>query len=151
MRSVYFIHIILLFKLCNSKDLSLNGDGLRKGMYNHPIIQKAVNTMWFQNKRDEGVVFTEMFKPIPVPAIAFVLTAVHHIISRSVQLLTFNCQIEANIDEWLTGEKTGVTFWADEYRTLYKGNIEALQDYGHHTKKHDLLGRLQRRLFNYGR
>ena len=56
--------------------LSLNEDGPRKGMYNHPIIQKAVNAMWFQNKRDEGVQFTDMFKPIPVQAIAFVLTAV---------------------------------------------------------------------------
>lgn len=50
-------------------------------MYNHLIIQKAINTMWFQNKRDEGVVFTEMFKPIPVQAIAFVLTAVCHYFS----------------------------------------------------------------------
>ena len=47
--------------------------------------------MWFQNKRDEGVLFTEMFKPIPVPAIAFVLTAVRHIIGLVVQLLTFCC------------------------------------------------------------
>ena len=55
--------------------LSLNEDGPRKGMYDHPIIQKAVNAMWFQKKRDEGVQFTDMFKPIPVQAIAFVLTA----------------------------------------------------------------------------
>jgi hypothetical protein len=72
-----------LFYLYNSsanlcKELSLNGGGPRKGMYNHPIIQKAINTMWFQNKRDEGVNFTKMFKPIPVQAIAFVLTAVCH-------------------------------------------------------------------------
>jgi hypothetical protein len=60
--------------------MPLDGDGPRKGMYNHPIIQKAVNAMWFQNKRDEGVIFTEMFKPIPVPAIALVLTAVRRII-----------------------------------------------------------------------
>ena len=65
----------LLLKLC--QNLPLNGDGPRKGMYNHPIIQRAINTMWFQNKRDEGVLFTEMFKPIPFQAIAFVLTAVY--------------------------------------------------------------------------
>ena len=46
-------------------------------MYQHPIIQKAVNVMWFQNKRDEGIRFTDMFKPIPIAAIALVLTAVH--------------------------------------------------------------------------
>jgi hypothetical protein len=63
-------------------------------MYYHSIIQKAINAMWFQNKRDEGVSFTEMFKPIPVPALAFVLTAERHIICfmvQTVQLLTFNC------------------------------------------------------------
>ena len=48
----------------------------RKGMYQHPIIQKAINIMWFQNKRDEGVQFTNMFKPIPIPTIALALTAV---------------------------------------------------------------------------
>ena len=86
MRSVYYLsksesesHVI------NCKELSLNGDGPRKGMYNHPIIQKAVNAMWFQNKRDEGVHFTDMFKPIPVQAIAFVLTAVsHHFLNGAI-------------------------------------------------------------------
>jgi hypothetical protein len=60
-------------------------------MYNHPIIQKAVNAMWFQNKRDKGVVFTKLFKPIPVQAIALVLTAVRYIICATVQILTFYC------------------------------------------------------------
>lgn len=45
-------------------------------MYQHPIIQKAVNVMWFQNKRDEGIQFRNMFKPMPIAAIALVLTAV---------------------------------------------------------------------------
>jgi hypothetical protein len=48
----------------------------RKGMYQHPIIQKAVNVMWFQNKRDEGIRYKDMFRPIPIAAIALVLTAV---------------------------------------------------------------------------
>ena len=73
--------------------MPLDGEGSRKGMFNHPIIQKAVNAMWFQNKRDEGVVFTKMFKPLPVQAIAFVLTAVGLLICEclTVHLLTFNC------------------------------------------------------------
>jgi hypothetical protein len=45
-------------------------------MYGHPIIQKAVNTVWFKNKRDEGILFAEDFEPLPVPAIALILTAV---------------------------------------------------------------------------
>ena len=47
-----------------------------KGMYQHPIIQKAINVMWFQNKWDEGIQYRDMFKPIPIAAIALVFTAV---------------------------------------------------------------------------
>lgn len=118
------------------KTIVLDSEGKgseRKGMYQHPIIQKAVNVMWFQNKRDEGIQFRNMFKPIPIAAIALVLTA-----------------IEANIDEWVTGVRVPVTFWADDYRPVYHSHIDGLKKYGLHTSKHDLLGRLQRVLYNYG-
>ena len=59
------------------------------------------------------------------------------------------CQIEANIDEWVTGIRVAVTFWADEYRAVYHSHVEGLEEYGQQTAKHDLLGRLQRRLYNY--
>ena len=49
---------------------------LRKGMYQHPIIQKAINAMWFANKHDEGVRFFSYFNPVTIEALAFVLTAV---------------------------------------------------------------------------
>ena len=55
-----------------------DSEGKQKGLYNHPIIQKAVNAMWFQNKRDEGIVYPDLFKPIPVPSIALILTAVSY-------------------------------------------------------------------------
>lgn len=48
----------------------------RKGVYEAAIIQKVVNAMWFKNRRDEGVKFPEIFNPLPVRAIAFILTAV---------------------------------------------------------------------------
>lgn len=51
-------------------------DGKRKGIYNHPIIQKAVNAMWFKNKRDEGILYTDLFNPVSVHSIALILTAV---------------------------------------------------------------------------
>jgi hypothetical protein len=51
-------------------------NGKRKGIYNHPIIQKAVNRMWFKNKRDEGILYSEYFSPISGPSIALILTAV---------------------------------------------------------------------------
>ena len=51
-------------------------NGKRKGIYNHPILQKAVNAMWFKNKRDEGLVYPDLFNPISVHSIALILTAV---------------------------------------------------------------------------
>ena len=50
---------------------------LRKGMYQHQIIQKAINAMWFANKHDEGVRFYAYFNPVPIEALASVLTAVY--------------------------------------------------------------------------
>ncbi|KAF5377949.1 hypothetical protein D9615_006757 [Tricholomella constricta] len=61
----------------------------RKGIYQHPIIQMGVSKLWFNNKRDEGVIYSDMFDPMPVPAIALILTT-----------------IECSIDEWTTGTKT---------------------------------------------
>jgi len=45
-------------------------------MYQHPVIQKAVNCMWFKNRRDEGILFETLFEGMPLPAIALLLTAV---------------------------------------------------------------------------
>jgi hypothetical protein len=48
----------------------------KKGLYQHPIIQKVVNRCWFNNSRDEGIVYADLFDPLSVEAIALVLTAV---------------------------------------------------------------------------
>jgi hypothetical protein len=69
---------------------------------------------------------------------------------EGINLLIKLPQVEANIDEWLSGTKVPVTFWADEYRPIYSSHIEGLKEYGEHTAKYNLLGRLQRRLYNYG-
>ena len=47
-----------------------------KGIYNHPIIEKAVNIMWFKNKCDIGILNLDYFNLISIPSIALVLTAV---------------------------------------------------------------------------
>ncbi|KAG6835823.1 hypothetical protein H0H93_014340, partial [Arthromyces matolae] len=106
----------------------------RKGIYKHAIIQTSVNKMWFKNQRDEGVVYSDMFNPMPIPAIALVLTA-----------------IECNIDEWTTGTKTDIAFYADDYRTTYLKHIESLKAFGEATAKHDLLKKLQKQLHTFGR
>ena len=48
----------------------------RKGLYRNIIIQKALNAVWFAHRRDEGVLFSQMFDPVPLPTIALILTAV---------------------------------------------------------------------------
>ncbi|KAF9545928.1 hypothetical protein CPC08DRAFT_700098 [Agrocybe pediades] len=48
----------------------------RTGLYKHPIIQKIVNKAWFNNSRDEGIVFADLFNPISVETLALVFAAV---------------------------------------------------------------------------
>ncbi|KAG6906092.1 hypothetical protein DXG01_015961 [Tephrocybe rancida] len=108
-------------------------EDIHKGIYKHPIIQMAINKMWFKNKCDEGVVYTDMFYPMPIPAIALILTA-----------------IECNIDKWVSGTKTDIAFYADDYRTMYMKHIESLKTFGEATSKHGLLETMQKRLHNFG-
>ena len=53
-----------------------DSEGKQKKIYNHPIIQKAVNIMWFKNKRDEGIIYSDLFDPVSVHSITLILTAV---------------------------------------------------------------------------
>ena len=127
-------------------------NGRRKGIYNHPIIQKAINAMWFKNKRDEGIVYSDLFNPVSVHSIALILTAVS-ISDEYSDVSNFAQQIECNLDEWISGTKTEVTFWADDYRVIYDSHILSLNSFGSYSKSQgfDLLGWLQRRLYNFGR
>ena len=47
--------------------------------YRHPIIQKAIDITWFRSVIDVGLLYRNHFSPLPVPAIAFILTAVRAI------------------------------------------------------------------------
>ena len=110
--------------------------------------------MWFKNERDEGIIFRDLFNPIPVHAIALILTAVSS--STNYFHVSTNIsphQIECNLDEWISGTKTEVTFWADDYRGIYNSHLLSLTSFGSYSKSKgvDLLGRLQCRLYNFGR
>ena len=55
----------------------------RKGLYKAQIIQKVINAMWFANKHDKGVVYSEWFNPIRPVTLALVLTACkRYVVSR---------------------------------------------------------------------
>ena len=110
--------------------------------------------MWFKNKRSEGIIYPDLFNPISVPSIALILTAVSSSMNYySVSTNLSTPQIECNIDEWISGTKTDVTFWADDYRALYDSHFLSLTSFGQYSESKgvDLLGWLQRRLYNFGR
>ncbi|KAF8891710.1 hypothetical protein BD779DRAFT_1468650 [Infundibulicybe gibba] len=117
-----------------AESLKHEGGFVYKGLYRNPIIQKGINVIWFRNKFDEGIEFSDMFDPIPIEAIAFVLTAV-----------------EAAIDEWATGTKTDIPFKADEYRQTYRAHFRSLREYGTHTAGRNLLPKLCQKLYDNGR
>ena len=44
--------------------------------YQNRIIQQAINIVWFNDRSSDGVVFPNLFNPMPYEAIALVLTVV---------------------------------------------------------------------------
>ncbi|KAI0296113.1 hypothetical protein B0F90DRAFT_1114424 [Multifurca ochricompacta] len=83
--------------------------------YRHPIIQKAINITWFQNKDDNGITFHEYFSPMPVAVIALVLTV-----------------IECCIDEWTDGTRRASTWDEERLKTVYQSHRQSLADLGNH-------------------
>jgi len=51
-------------------------DKPRKGLYQHAIIQKAINVSFYVNKWDEGVQYPKYFSPFPLVGVALLLTVV---------------------------------------------------------------------------
>ena len=57
----------------------INGIGENGLLYHHPVIQKAVDAIWFNDgRRSEGVMFATELYPLPYEAIALVLAAVRN-------------------------------------------------------------------------
>ncbi|KAH9170013.1 hypothetical protein EDB89DRAFT_1369748 [Lactarius sanguifluus] len=80
--------------------------------YQHPAIQKAINIMWFRNREDDGVMFHEHFPPMPIPAIAFILTL-----------------IECCIDEWADGIRKETRWKEVQFQTAYETHIKMLRHF----------------------
>lgn len=53
------------------------GDGPNGLPYHHPVLQQAINAIWFNDgRRSEGAMFADELYPLPYEAIALVLAAV---------------------------------------------------------------------------
>ncbi|KAG1904904.1 uncharacterized protein F5891DRAFT_976496 [Suillus fuscotomentosus] len=105
-----------------------------KGLYSAKIIQKGVNTIWFRNKKDEGVLYPEFYKPFPEVAFALLLTV-----------------IESCIDEWSSGAQMNKMFTVDEYQDVLDKHLNNLMDFNEHTKAQGLLPKLLSCLYDNGR
>ncbi|KAJ7840447.1 hypothetical protein B0H13DRAFT_2416176 [Mycena leptocephala] len=106
----------------------------RKGIYRNIVIQKAVNSMWFANRRDEGPSFPEFFNPFPKAGLALVLTVCENL-----------------IDERITGIRTDVPFTTTDYRSVYESHLKALTQFEEETGQHKILDNILVRLHNIGR
>ena len=60
-------------------------------------------------------------------------------------------KVECGIDAWATGINVEVPFYSSDYKPLYLRHVKTLKAFGVATSKYDLLGKLQRSLFNFGR
>jgi hypothetical protein len=80
--------------------------------YRHPAIQKAINITWFRTVIDVGLVFKKHFSPLPVPAIAYIITA-----------------IECCIDEWSDGKRRETSWEEERFKTVYQSHLHSLNDF----------------------
>ncbi|KAG1788446.1 uncharacterized protein HD556DRAFT_1312036 [Suillus plorans] len=71
----------------------------RSGLFRMRLNQKGANLIWYQNKREEGIMFDKYFSPFPIPALALLYTAA-----------------ECCIDEWADGKRTDISFSGGEYK-----------------------------------
>ncbi|KAH9045897.1 hypothetical protein EDB83DRAFT_1550700 [Lactarius deliciosus] len=87
-----------------------------RDLYRHPIIQRAIDTTWFRNKDDVGVVNHEQFSPMPISVIAITLTV-----------------IECCIDEWSDGTQRDCSWDDAKFQTVYDSHFSSLIDFRAHS------------------
>ncbi|KAH9027999.1 hypothetical protein EDB84DRAFT_284806 [Lactarius hengduanensis] len=87
-----------------------------RDLYRHSIIQRVINTTWFRNKGDIGVLDHEHFSPMPISVIALTLTV-----------------IECCIHEWSNGTRR-YSSWDDwKFQTVYDSHIASLVNFEAHS------------------
>jgi hypothetical protein len=58
--------------------MQADGDCPKSSLYEHKIIQTAINICFFKNRLDIGVQFSSIFRPFPCVALNLVIAAVSH-------------------------------------------------------------------------
>ncbi|KIJ12241.1 hypothetical protein PAXINDRAFT_14865 [Paxillus involutus ATCC 200175] len=118
------------FGLCYRSLGNPDEDVPRSGLYEHRIIQKAINIAYYCNKKDEGVVYSQYFQPFPLRGVALMLTVIE------------NC-----IYEWLEGERMDVHFSEPTYyKDIYDKHVVNLHRFNAQTKEYGILPKMLKRL-----
>lgn len=115
----------------------INDDRGQRLPYRHPVIQKAVNIIWFNDRSSDGIAFYNNFNPMPYEAIALVLAV-----------------IECCIDEWTKGSWAEIPFTYEDYKGVYHHHLEALKaltSQGLRSRQCDPLHKLRQDISNEGR
>jgi hypothetical protein len=89
----------------------LNVGGSPQHPYRHSSIQTAINAIWFKDKDDDGITFYEHFSPIPIPALALILTV-----------------IECCINEWTSGTRKESLWDEERFKTVYRIHRKSLTE-----------------------
>jgi len=108
-------------------EVSDGGKRNRHNPYRHPIIQRVIDTTFFRDKGDVGVIRQEHFSPMPIPIIAFTLTVV-----------------ECCINEWSEGIRKDSSWDDAKLQAVYASHVASLFDFkAHSPANNDVLHQLQ--------
>jgi len=130
-------HNIELARALKTDGAFSKGDEENELPYHHRIIQQAIDVVWFNDRSSDGIVFSNLFNPMPYEGIALVLAA-----------------IECCIDEWSNGPWIRIPFAYENYKDVYCNHLEVLKglsDQGLKLRSCDPLRQLRYEIFNRGR
>ncbi|KAH9963485.1 hypothetical protein BGW80DRAFT_1179878 [Lactifluus volemus] len=110
----------------------------RTGYLLTPAISDIVNKMWFEDKEDDGIVFSKCFTSdgggIPPQTIALVCTVIE------------NC-----LDEYQGGAFSEIPFTRSMYRARYEARLEYFEDFSKKTRQASIIPRLCQRILKLAR
>ncbi|KZP10911.1 hypothetical protein FIBSPDRAFT_962690 [Athelia psychrophila] len=101
----------------------------RKGFAQHKIVSNILHVAYFANKNDDGVKFSNYFKPISLVTLAAIFTVV-----------------EFCLDEWSTGTFEQAIFNEKAGCECYKGHLESLKKW--EAGNPSVIANIRMKLFN---
>jgi Domain of unknown function (DUF6532) len=82
-------HNIELARALKTDGAFSKGDEENELPYHHRIIQQAINVVWFNDRSSDGIVFSNLFNPMPYEAIALVLAVVRHLRQSTARIANY--------------------------------------------------------------